>query len=135
MDDPYGYDMDASLRIVGVTTVPGGCVVTQPWGCAPQMRGVLRRLTEGTVCYGLYANPKSGNQGSIARNGAIEASDLHPGGGPGPGDTADEVLTAYLYHYRAVACACAYAGLRLTDRRAVVGPADVWVELPRRDHR
>ncbi|MFJ8187553.1 ankyrin repeat domain-containing protein [Streptomyces sp. NPDC096105] len=135
LDDPYSYDMDESLRIVGVTTVPGGCVVTQPWGYAPDMTGVLRRLSEGTVCYGMYANPKSGNQGRIARDGVIEASDLHPGGGPRRGDTTEEVLTACLYLHHAVAYSCAYAGLRLTDRRAVVGPADVWVELPRRHFR
>jgi len=29
----------------------------------------------------------------------------------------------------AVAFACAYAGLRLTDARAVTGPADGWVRL------
>lgn len=41
---------------------------------------------------------------------------------------------AYLYQCNAVAYACAFAGLRLTDRRAVAGPPDVWVELPRRDY-
>ncbi|WP_308061591.1 hypothetical protein [Streptomyces scabiei] len=44
------------------------------------------------------------------------------------------MLAAYLYQHSAVAYACAFAGLRLTDRRAVVGPPDVWVELPRRDY-
>lgn len=134
LEDPYGYDMDESLHIVGVTSVPGGCVVTQPWGYAPQMPGVLTRLSAGTLCYGLYANPKSGNQGSIARHGTIEGSDLHPGGAPDEDDTSAEVLASYLYQHSAVAYACAFAGLRLTDRRAVVGPPDVWVELPRRDY-
>ncbi|MES9520794.1 hypothetical protein [Streptomyces capoamus] len=32
LDDPYGVDTDDSLRKVGVTTVAGGCVVTQPLG-------------------------------------------------------------------------------------------------------
>ncbi|MDX2762925.1 ankyrin repeat domain-containing protein [Streptomyces europaeiscabiei] len=132
--DPYAYDLDESLQIIGVTSVPGGCVVTQPWGYAPQMTGVLTRLSAGTLCYGLYANPKSGNQGSIARNGIIEGSDLHPGGDPDEDDTSAEVLASYLYQHSAVAYACAFAGLRLTDRRAVVGPPDVWVELPRRDY-
>nr|WP_308061840.1 ankyrin repeat domain-containing protein [Streptomyces sp. LBUM 1477] len=134
LEEPYAYDMDESLQVIGVTSVPGGCVVTQPWGYAPQMPGVLARLSAGTLCYGLYANPKSGNQGSIARNGSIEGWDLHPGGAPDEDDTSAEVLAAYLYQHSAVAYACAFAGLRLTDRRAVVGPPDVWVELPRRDY-
>ncbi|EFL29493.1 ankyrin [Streptomyces viridochromogenes DSM 40736] len=134
LEDPYAYDMDESLHIVGVTSVPGGCVVTQPWGYAPQMPGVLARLSAGTACYGLYANPKSGNQGSIARHGTVEGSDLHPGGGPDENDTSAQVLASYLYQHDAVAYACAFAGLRPTDRRAVTGPPDVWVELPRRDY-
>ncbi|WNZ06525.1 ankyrin repeat domain-containing protein [Streptomyces sp. 11x1] len=134
LEEPYAYDMDESLHIIGVTSVPGGCVVTQPWGYAPQMPGVLTRLSVGTVCYGLYANPKSGNQGSVARDGTIEGSDLHPGGGPDEDDSAAEVLASYLYVHNAVAYACAFAGLRLTDRRAVVGPPDLWVELPRRNY-
>jgi hypothetical protein len=134
LEGPYEYDMDESLRIIGVTSVPGGCVVTQPWGYAPQMPGVLTRLSADTVCYGLYANPKSGNQGSIARHGRVEGWDLHPGGGPYENDTSEEVLASYLYQHDAVAYCCAFAGLRLTERRAVVGPPDVWVELPDRDY-
>jgi hypothetical protein len=133
LEDPYEYDMEESLRIIGVTTVPGGCVVTQPWGYAPAMPGVLTRLSAGTVCYGLYANPKSGNQGSIARDGVIEGSDLHPGGAPDVDDTAEEVLASYVCP-DAVAYSCAYAGLRLTAPRAVVGPPDTWATLPRRDY-
>ncbi|MEV6583710.1 ankyrin repeat domain-containing protein [Streptomyces sp. NPDC051582] len=132
LEDPYAFDGD--LEIIGVTSVPGGCVVTQPWGYAPQMPGVLTRLSRGTVCYGLYANPKSGNQGSTARDGAITGWDLHPGGGAQEGDTPEEVLAAYLYQYNAVAYPCAFTGLRLTDARAVVGPPDLWVQLPQRDY-
>ncbi|MEU7164404.1 ankyrin repeat domain-containing protein [Streptomyces morookaense] len=134
LEDPYAYNSDDSLRIVGVTTVPGGCVVAQPWGYAPEMPGVMRRLSVGTVCYGMYANPKSGNQGSIARDGVIEGSDLHPGGGPYPDATPEEVLASYLYHCNAVAYSCAWAGLRPTDARAVIGPPDIWAELPERDY-
>ncbi len=134
LEDPYAYDMDETLQIIGVTSVPGVCVVTQPWGYAPSMPGVLARLSAGALCYGLYANPKSGNQGSIARHGTIEDSDLHPGGGPDEGDTSEQVLASYLYQHNAYAYACAFAGLRPTDRRAVTGPPDVWVELPRRDY-
>lgn len=134
VEDPYEFDMDETLRIVGVTTVPGGCIVTQPWGYAPQQPGVQKLLSVGTVCYGLYANPKSGSQGSVYRDGVGEAWDLHPGGGPYAEDTPEEVLTGYLFHYNAVAYSIAYAGLRPTDARAVVGPPDVWVELPERDY-
>ncbi|SEB63404.1 ankyrin repeat domain-containing protein [Streptomyces sp. TLI_105] len=134
LEAPYEYDMDESLRFIGVTSVPGGCVVTQPWGYAPQMPGVLARLSVDTVCYGLYANPKSGNQGSTARHGSLEGWDLHPGGGPYEDDTSEEVLNSYLYQHRAVAYACAFVGLRPTDARAVVGPPDVWIELPDRDY-
>ncbi|WP_327266184.1 ankyrin repeat domain-containing protein [Streptomyces sp. NBC_01232] len=134
LEAPYEYDMDESLRIVGVTSVPGGCIVSQPWGYAPQMPGVLARLSVGTVCYGLYANPKSGNQGSLARHGTIESRDGHPGGGPYENDTSAGVLNSYLYRHRAVAHSCAAAGVSPTDARAVVGPPDVWVELPERNY-
>lgn len=135
IEDPYDYDIDETLHIVGVTTVPGGCVVTQPWGYTPSTPGIHTRLSTGTVSYGLYANPKSGNQGSIARDGVIKAWDLHPGGGhPNPDDTPQEVLATYLFHHKAVAFACAYADLRLTDARAITGPPDIWVELPERDY-
>ncbi|WP_306322000.1 MULTISPECIES: ankyrin repeat domain-containing protein [unclassified Streptomyces] len=117
--------------IVGLTTVPGGCVVAQPWGYEPQRLEVQALLSAGTVSYGFYGNPKSGDQGSVVRDGVVEGSDLHPGGGPYDDDTPEEVLAAYLYHHQPVAYACAYAGLRLTDARAIVGPPEMWVELPR----
>ncbi|GAA0450139.1 hypothetical protein [Streptomyces olivaceiscleroticus] len=98
------------------------------------MPGVVKRLSAGTVCYGLYANPKSGNQGSIVRDGEVAGWDLHPGGGPDVYDTSEEVLASYLYRYNGLAYAIAFAGLRPTDARAVVGPRDVWVELPQRDY-
>ncbi|MEU9913619.1 ankyrin repeat domain-containing protein [Streptomyces sp. NPDC051001] len=134
LDDPYDFDMDETLRLVGVTTVPGGCVVTQPWGYAPQQPLVQKLLSAGTVCYGLYANPKSGNQGSVYRDGVGEGWDLHPGGGPDERDSPAEVLTNYVYCYQAVAYSIAYAGLRPTDARAVTGPPDAWVVLPERDY-
>ncbi|MEV8590731.1 ankyrin repeat domain-containing protein [Streptomyces sp. NPDC051180] len=134
VEDPYAYEAEEILPIVGVTSVPGGCVVTQPWGHAPSMPGVLTRLSAGTVCYGLYANPKSGNQGGIARSGSLDAWDLHPGGGPDEGQSAETVLASFLFHSHAVAYACAFAGLRPPDDRAVVGPPDVWVRLPERDY-
>jgi hypothetical protein len=83
----------------------GRCVVTQPWEYAPSIPGVPARLSVGTVCYGLYANPDSGNQGSIVRHGTIEGSDRHPG--------EDRTSTT-------------------PPRRC--WPRSGWVELPRRDH-
>ncbi|MBF9128816.1 ankyrin repeat domain-containing protein [Plantactinospora sp. S1510] len=127
-------DEDALLT-VGVTDVPGGCVVSQPWAYGASTPVVAQRLSTGTVCYAMYANPKSGNQGSIGRNGVIEGWDLHPGGGwSGADESADEILRTYLFRYRAIAYCCAYAGLRLTDARPVTGPPDRWVELPSGDY-
>ncbi|WP_249374800.1 DUF6461 domain-containing protein [Streptomyces sp. I05A-00742] len=131
-----GHSTEDQAWMVGVTTVPGGCIVTQPWGVAPQAPGVQERLSAGTVCYGLFVNPKSGEQGTITRDGDLVAWGLYPGGGPTPHDTRtpDDVLLAYLHRGNAVAHACAWAGLRPTDARAVDGPPEVWVELPRRDY-
>ncbi|MER6674535.1 DUF6461 domain-containing protein [Streptomyces sp. NPDC000983] len=134
IEDFLDFDMDESLRYVGVTTVPGGCVVTQPWGYAPQRTVVMRLLSEGTHAYGLYANPKSGNQGCVFRDGVCEGSDLHPGGGPDVDGSREEVLFAYVHGGNAVSYSLAHAGLRPTDARAVTGPPDHWVRLPERDH-
>ncbi|MFD3833866.1 MULTISPECIES: hypothetical protein [unclassified Streptomyces] len=82
----------------------------------------------------MFPIPKSGHQGKGARNGSLEDSDLHPGGWPDPDDSPQEVLASYLYRHNAVAYSCSFAGLRLTDARAIAGPPDVWVELPQRDY-
>jgi hypothetical protein len=126
---------DHALLTVGVTDVPGGCVVSQPWAYGASTPGVSARLSTGTVCYAMYANPKSGNQGSILRNGVVEGWDLHPGGGwSASDDPAEEILRTYLYQHKAVAYCCAYAGLRLTDARPFTGPPDLWARLPPRDY-
>ncbi|MEH6372757.1 ankyrin repeat domain-containing protein [Streptomyces sp. KLMMK] len=131
-----GCTLDRDMRIVGVTTVPGGCLITQPWGFTPDTPELQKRLSAGTAFYGLYANAKNGNQGSIVRDGVVEGGDLHPGGGPNPYDTltSEEVLLAYLYRGHPVAHACAWVGLRPTDARAFTGQPDVWVELPGRSY-
>ena len=126
-------DDDGGIEVVGATDVPGGCVITQPWGYAPQMPVVMALLSAGTVAYGLYANPKSGDQGCIFRDGSAEGWDLHPGGPPVPDATSREILVGHLTRGSAVAYCCAYAGLRLPDARAVEGPPDIWLSLPRRD--
>ncbi|MFE7559416.1 ankyrin repeat domain-containing protein [Kitasatospora sp. NPDC057500] len=132
LEDVLAFEPEEIEAIVGVTSVPGGCVVTQPWWFTPMTDEVVVPLSVGTVCYGLYANPKSGNQGAIAKDGELLAWDLHPGGGPHEGGTSAEVLTGYLYHLAPVAYAYAVAGLRPTDKRAVDGPPDHWVRLPER---
>ena len=137
LDDPDSWrwlEDIGDLLLVGVADVPGGCVVTQPWGYQPQTPIAGRLLSAGTVAYGVYGNPKSGNQGSIFRDGESVAGDLHPGGPPWENDPADEVLLSYLYQHEAAGYACAYAGLRLPDARPVTGPPDTWVLLPERDY-
>lgn len=114
--------------VVGVTTVPGGCLLVQPWGFDAADVGVLDRLSAGTVAYGMYANPKSGNQGSVHRDGEGVAWDLHPGGGVDEEESASDVLLAHLHLDEAVAFCCAYAGLRLADNRAFTAP-DLWLNL------
>ncbi|GAA4447300.1 ankyrin repeat domain-containing protein [Phytohabitans houttuyneae] len=131
-DDPMGEE---TLLTVGVTDVEGGCVVTQPWAYGAATPVVCRRLSEGTFSYGMYANPKSGNQGRATRDGEVVAWDLHPGGGwSSADDTAGEILHTFLYRFRALASCCAHAGLRLTDARPIVGPPDRWVRLPPGDY-
>jgi hypothetical protein len=131
---PAPPDDEELAEIVGATDVPGGCVVTQPGGYAPSRPGVEALLSEGTVCYGLYANPKSGPQGSVYRDGVMDGWDLSPGSAPALDDSPWEILLAYLYRDNPMAYACAYTGLRLTDARAITGPPDAWLRLPARDY-
>jgi hypothetical protein len=126
--DPDGRD---TVLTMWATDVPGGCVLAQPWGYGPSMPGVMKALSAGTSCYGMYGNPKSGNQGSIIRDGEIVGWDLHPGGPP---DEQDDVLLSYLYQDQALAYCFAYAGLRPADHRAISGPPDAWIRLPERDY-
>ncbi|MFF5248329.1 ankyrin repeat domain-containing protein [Streptosporangium sp. NPDC000095] len=141
---PLGDDEDAdeivaryadgkeSMAIVGVSDVPGGCVVTQPWGFMPSTPKVGELLSKGTVCYAMYANAASGNQGRCHRDGVLEYWDDR--GDPSPEASTDDLLARYLYKRQAVAYSCARAGLRLTDRRPIIGPPDLWVRLPERDY-
>lgn len=128
MDDPFSVDA------VWATDVPGGCVLAQPNGFEPSSPGVTKALSVGTTCYSMFANPKSGNQGRIARDGRIAGWDLHPGGGPNDGDEGNDVLLSYLYQHQALAYCFAFTGLRPADDRAVVGPPDVWLRFLNRDH-
>lgn len=128
-------DMDEdSVLTLGITDVPGGCVVSQPWAYGASMPLIGRLLSAGTVCYAMYANPKSGNQGSITVDGVITGWDLHPGGGWCSADAPpDEVLRTYLYQHKAVAYSCAYTNVRPTNTRPFTGHPDRWVRLPARD--
>jgi len=126
---------DEALLTVGVTDVPNGCVVSQPWAYGASTPGVAERLSIGTVCYAMYANPKSGNQGSIIRDGITVGWDLHAGGGwSAADDSAEEILRTYLFRHQALAYCCAFAGLKPTDARPFTGPPDLWVQLPVRDY-
>jgi hypothetical protein len=136
MEDPWDteFDDDEMETIIGVTDVPGGCVVGQWWGYTPSTPGVMARLTPGTLGYGMYANPKSGNQGSSFRDGLVVDWDMHPGGGgTGPDDTSEETLRIYLYLDHPIAYCCNYTGLRPVDGRAFTGPPDRWLRLPSMD--
>ncbi|MET9634636.1 hypothetical protein ABZX92_45055 [Lentzea sp. NPDC006480] len=124
--EPFGADTELA---VGLTDVPGGCVLMQPWYFAAAAPDVLSSLSAGTVAYGMYANPKSGNQGSVHRAGEAVAWDLHPGGEPAADGSASEVLLAHLYAHQAVAYCCAYVGLRPEDAKAFTEP-DQWIVLP-----
>ncbi|MEU4230149.1 ankyrin repeat domain-containing protein [Nonomuraea sp. NPDC026600] len=131
---PDDLSGDEGLHIIGATDVPGGCVISQSWGYAPSMPGVLKRLSAGTICYGMYANPVSGNQGTVARDGMLEERGRRPGGGIVSADeSAEEILAAYLYRHKPVPYCCASAVLRLADARAIDGEPDRWLRLPERD--
>jgi Ankyrin repeats (3 copies) len=123
---PFGDDTELA---VSVTDVPGGCILVQPWFYLIQTPDMMELLSAGTVAYGMYANPKSGNQGNIHRDGRTIGWDLHPGGGPSERDSTFEVLLAHLYDGQAVAYCCAYAGLRPKNNKAFTEP-DQWILLP-----
>ncbi|SFQ96676.1 hypothetical protein SAMN04488564_101308 [Lentzea waywayandensis] len=118
--------------VLGVTTVPGGCVLMQLWGYTASMSGVLGRLSAGTVAVGMYANPKGGNHGDVYRDGDVDDWDLHPGEGVVEEETAADVLLAHLYQDEPAAFCLAFAGLRPMDDRAFTAP-DLWLRLPERD--
>lgn len=133
LDDPWETGLDeAELEtIVGVTEVPGGCVIGQWWGFTSSASGVMAKLTPGTIGSGMFGNPKSGDQGSSFCDGVAVDSEMFPGGGvTGPDDTPEEVLRVYLYRDQSVGYCCNYAGLRPVDGRAFTGPPDRWLRLP-----
>ena len=139
VDPWYGEDLpwwsgdEDSLLVMGATSIAGGCVVAQPWGYGAQMPRAMAELSRGTTCYGMYANPKSGNQGGAARDGKITGWDLHPGGWPDREDSPEQVLATYLYRRNAVAYCCAEVHVRPDSMRPFTGPFELLIRLPARD--
>nr|WP_221381510.1 ankyrin repeat domain-containing protein [Actinoplanes polyasparticus] len=133
VEDMWNATDEESIRTVGVTDVSGGCIVSQPWAYGASMPLVALLLSAGTVCYGMYANPKSGNQGAAVHDGVITGWDLHPGGGWSEADAPTaEILRDFLYQHHAIGYCCAYAGVHPADARPFTEP-DRWVRLPARD--
>ncbi|WP_433217195.1 ankyrin repeat domain-containing protein [Microtetraspora malaysiensis] len=124
---------DADM-IFGITDVPGGCVITQPWGYTTSTPGVVKRVSPGTICYSMYANPKGGSGGYIARDGGILGWEPHSAYTIPSDVPAREILAAHLYRTNPVAFCCAGAGLRLVDARPIIGSSGNWLRLPERDY-
>jgi hypothetical protein len=116
---------------VGISDVPGGCIVTQWAGATACAPGVLSVLTRGTLGYALQATRHSGAQGVLFRNGRMIDNDLVPGGGRSlPDDPADEVLRAYLYYENPIPYACDVTALTPADPHPFTGPPDHFLRLP-----
>jgi hypothetical protein len=131
MEDPFEEE---AMQFIGFTDVPGGCLVSQQWGYMASTPVVMQVLSAGTVAYGMYANPKSGNQGCVYRDGEVVDWDTHPGGGDASeDDSAEEILLKYLYVGHAEAYCFAGAGLRPASARAITEP-DTYLRLPERDY-
>ncbi|MGI5171699.1 hypothetical protein ACQEU3_45870 [Spirillospora sp. CA-253888] len=114
------------MDVLGVTDVPSGCVIAQPW--AFQAVHLLDMVTAGTFAYGMYANPKSGDQGYIAEDGRMTKWDLHPGYDPDSDATAREVLASFASCGSAIAHCLVYAGLRPGSTDCLESP-DAWLRL------
>jgi len=136
---PHGFDPgdhELSGRFVGVTGVPGGCVLVQPTNYRLNTSDVLNALSPGTTAYGLYFNAKGGTFGELSRDGHSELSEEI---GLVFGDEPD---LHWLYRFwqwdkpsgmwgaYEVAYASHMGGIRVTDRRAVEGPPRRWAEIP-----
>ncbi|MCX5400470.1 ankyrin repeat domain-containing protein [Streptomyces sp. NBC_00102] len=154
-EDWYEQDFgDEDMAIVGVTAVPGGCVVVQPWGLGVFTDSAQRRLSPGTVSCGYYSNPSGSGHGWLFRDGDSvsygppptlfeitcgvgddhwERADSPHAGEEGPGaglrPAADAVLASYLYQ-GSVGYYCAVTGLRPADSRAFTDGPDGWFRLP-----
>ncbi|MER6049860.1 ankyrin repeat domain-containing protein [Streptomyces sp. NPDC001793] len=134
--DPYD-GAGADHRRIGVTGVPGGCVLVQPFSYLLSTRPVLDALSPGTAAYGVSFHPAGGTFGTLSRDGRTELTEeigLPPFG--------DEPEGHWLYRFWSwsrprdahgaseLAYASAAAGLRVADARPVTGPPGRWVEIP-----
>ncbi|MFZ3473969.1 ankyrin repeat domain-containing protein [Streptomyces sp. 4.24] len=140
---PDGFDPveDGAERFIGVTGVPGGCVLIQPAWFGAAADAVLEAVSPGGRAYGVYFNPKGGTFGQLSvdgraseheeiglsvREGSPESHWVHRFWQRGPYGGQDGPP----YEARALAYACGQAELRIEDSRAVAGPPHRWVELP-----
>ncbi|GIG67706.1 ankyrin repeat domain-containing protein [Phytomonospora endophytica] len=130
---PDAWLGDEYLDVLGFTDVPGGCVVAQPWAYAASYPVVTRLLSAGTVAYAMYANPKSGDQGSVHRDGILVPGHHGPAGWPEADDPPEEVLRTFLYRGESPAYCCAVAGVRPTGVAAFLAP-ERFARLPTRDY-
>ncbi|MCK7627081.1 ankyrin repeat domain-containing protein [Streptomyces sp. RS10V-4] len=124
-------------RQVGVTGVPGGCVLVQPYSYLLSTEPLLDALSPGGAAYGVYFNPKGGTFGTLSRDGRTERTEeigLPPYGDEPEGhwlyrfwswDRPEE-----MYGASELAYACAQAGLRLADPQPLSGAPRRWVLIP-----
>ncbi|MFD9702871.1 hypothetical protein [Lentzea sp. NPDC059081] len=119
-NEPFGDDTEVA---VGITDVPGGCVVVQPWSCAAWLPAVTLPLSVGTTVQALHDSPTNGYRGRVHRDGVPVDQALDPGGLPGQGLGTAEVLLTHLYFGNGVAYCCASAGVRPENTGAFTTPA------------
>ncbi|MEU9114732.1 ankyrin repeat domain-containing protein [Streptomyces sp. NPDC048483] len=138
----YGLDpweFEDPERHIGVTGVPGGCVLIQPTSYLLNTDSVLEALSPGTTAYGLYFNPAGGTFGGLSRDGHSKSWEEigHPALG------SDSPDAHWLYRFwdwdvpedawgaAEIAYASAMAGLRVTDAAPLDGPPRRWMEIPK----
>ncbi|UJB44192.1 ankyrin repeat domain-containing protein [Streptomyces sp. A1-5] len=137
---PYGFDAhdaEESHRRVGVTGVPGGCVLRQPSSYLLSTDRLLDALSVGTAAYGLYVNPAGGTFGTLSRDGRTALTEeigLPPYGDEPEGHWHYRFWSwsrpKDMYGANELGYAAATAGLRVTDPAPVTGPPRRWVEIP-----
>ena len=131
--DPWAQGMTDHevAHTVGVTDVPGGCVLTQWCGFTAATPAVLTLLTTGTSAYAMSIDPKNGTQGTTFHHGHPTAFDLRPGSGHcDPDATGPEVLRTYLYRNHPVPYCCDAARLTPESPQPFTGPPTKLLRLP-----
>ncbi|MFF7497937.1 ankyrin repeat domain-containing protein [Streptomyces lavendulae] len=132
--DPYG---PRARWFLGVSGVPGGCVLTHPSGYLASSPAVLAAVSPGGRAYGVYFNPKGGTFGHLSVDGGAvhhEEIGLHAGEDSPEGFWLHRFWQwgpyGDMYGTGSLAYACDRAHLRITDPGPVLGPPRRWVELP-----